>query len=114
MDDFSLPYTRINQPARDEPARTFFEQLRGHIQGIEANLKDGQSLELLSSAAGESFRVSSIGYEGSDMFIFYGRDSEGDEFAVFAHLHTVQFVVKVVTSSTPEPYHPIGFRIRSQ
>ncbi len=102
-----------DSPKRQPPAQSCVERLRDAIQAIEAQAKENEQVVLEYSAAGERLKILSISPYGADMMTLAGHHADGTRFAVFAHLHTVQFIMTLEKTNGPVRRQTIVFTIES-
>lgn len=93
----------------------FFNELRKHIEHVEARLKDDEDLHVIHAQTGRVLRVLQFGYRKPNVVYLVAVDSDGNKSHVFSHVRSLQVELRLMKLTEPQPVkEPIGFTITSE
>ncbi len=104
VDNFVAP------PRIDLPAESMRKRLLAYIKDFEAELDDEHEIgaRLVSFGQTVTFHVESVGYYGTDMISFYGRDEKGQALQLVQHYTQLSVLLIAVLKQGEKPRR-IGF-----
>ena len=108
-----LDLSRIQAPLFPKitwPAESMYKHIVTSIAEFEKKLDESQEvgLRLVSFASTEVFHIEDVGYRGSDLIKFYGKNADGHPVELMQHISQVS-VLLVATRKQSEKANRIGF-----
>lgn len=108
LPSFTLPKTLQIKDYR--LADTFYDRLRQHIDATQKQLERNEQLAVCYySLGGECILVDDIGYHNPNLIMLYGRDSQGNECNVIAHMQSLHLLLRVLKIEDGKERKQIGF-----
>jgi hypothetical protein len=90
-------------------AEAFYAQLEWEITEAYRDLNAGQQLLVFyDTPRGERITVEHLGFQNVNLIYVFGRDEQGRETTVIAHMNTVQLIFKIAVGGSA-PARRIGF-----
>lgn len=112
MDKFSVVRDLSLMARVDIPAESMYERLCIEIKNFQDELDDTQEVgaSLVSFNNNSVFHISTLGFHGKDMIIFYGLNNEGQKVRLLQHISQLNvLLIAVPRLDETKPAHRIGF-----
>lgn len=103
---------RAAEIAISNSAEIISQKLFDAIRAYQVSLpdKDDVAIQAVNFGVNTTILVESIGYIGSNLVVFGGKDSSGKPLELIQHINQLSFLIMVAPKSSPKaPKREIGF-----